>query len=100
MLDIKNIQTFYGKIQALRDVSIKVNTGEIVSLIGANGAGKTSLFKLILNELEADQGSVEKPDGLRISHLAQEVAGTDEIAIDSTISIAPCGFNIMCYIFF
>ena len=30
MLDIKNIQTFYGKIQALRDVSIKVNTGEIV----------------------------------------------------------------------
>ena len=39
MLEIKNIQTFYGKIQALRDVSIKVDTGEIVSLIGANSAG-------------------------------------------------------------
>ena len=35
MLDIKNIETFYGKIQALRNVDIKVNTGEIVSLIGA-----------------------------------------------------------------
>jgi branched-chain amino acid transport system ATP-binding protein len=47
MLEIKNIQTFYGKIQALRDVSIKVNTGEIVSLIGANGAGKSTLLMTV-----------------------------------------------------
>jgi len=47
MLEIKNIQTFYGKIQALRDVSIKVNSGEIVSLIGANGAGKSTLLMTV-----------------------------------------------------
>ena len=47
MLEIKNIQTFYGKIQALRDVSIKVDTGEIVSLIGANGAGKSTLLMTV-----------------------------------------------------
>ena len=48
MLEIKNIQTFYGKIQALRDVSIKVNSGEIVSLIGANGAGKSTLLMTVV----------------------------------------------------
>ena len=40
MLEIKKVETFYDKIQALRGVDIKVNSGEIVTLIGANGAGK------------------------------------------------------------
>ncbi|MCW8893885.1 MAG: ATP-binding cassette domain-containing protein, partial [Deltaproteobacteria bacterium] len=42
MLKIQNIQTFYGNIQALKDVSIEVKEGEIVALIGANGAGKST----------------------------------------------------------
>ena len=47
MLKIKNIQTFYGNIQALKDVSIEVKEGEIVALIGANGAGKTTTLMSI-----------------------------------------------------
>ena len=58
MLDIKNIQTFYGKIQALRDVSIKVNTGEIVSLIGANGAGKSTLLMTVSGINKAKTGQI------------------------------------------
>ena len=58
MLDIKNIQTFYGKIQALRDVSIKVNTGEIVSLIGANGAGKSTLLMTVSGINKAKVGRI------------------------------------------
>jgi len=49
MLKIKNINTFYGQVHALKNVSLHVNAGEIVSLIGANGAGKTT----ILNSLSA-----------------------------------------------
>ncbi len=47
MLEIKNINTFYGNIQALHDVSLKVEEGEIITLIGANGAGKTTTLMSI-----------------------------------------------------
>ena len=47
MLKIENIQTYYGNIQALKDVSIEINEGEIVALIGANGAGKTTTLMSI-----------------------------------------------------
>ena len=58
MLDIKNIQTFYGKIQALRDVSIKVNSGEIVALIGANGAGKSTLLMTVSGINKPREGEI------------------------------------------
>lgn len=47
MLKIENIQTYYGNIQALKDVSIEIKEGEIVALIGANGAGKTTTLMSI-----------------------------------------------------
>ncbi len=47
MLELKDVDTFYGNIQALRDVSLKVNDGEIVTLIGANGAGKSTTLMTI-----------------------------------------------------
>ena len=47
MLKISNVETFYGKIQALRGVDLDVNQGEIVSLIGSNGAGKSTLLMTI-----------------------------------------------------
>ena len=42
MLNVNNIETFYGNIQALKGVSIDLSEGEIITLIGANGAGKTT----------------------------------------------------------
>ncbi|MBK18323.1 MAG: ABC transporter ATP-binding protein [Rhodospirillaceae bacterium] len=58
MLELTNIETFYGRIQALRGVSMTVESGEIVSLIGANGAGKTTLLMTICGEPRATAGKI------------------------------------------
>jgi len=58
MLKISNVETFYGKIQALRGVNININEGEIVSLIGSNGAGKSTLLMTISGVNKAKTGSI------------------------------------------
>ena len=69
MLEVSNLNVFYGKSQALRDVSLKVNEKEIVALVGANGAGKTTLLNTISGLLHPASGSVEFL-GKRIDRLA------------------------------
>ena len=58
MLKISNVETFYGKMQALRGVDIDVNSGEIVSLIGSNGAGKSTLLMTISGVNKARTGEI------------------------------------------
>jgi len=59
MLEIKNVHTYYGKIHALDDVSLKVEKGEVVTIIGANGAGKSTMLKTTSGLLKPRSGSVE-----------------------------------------
>lgn len=58
ILQVKNIDAYYGPIQALRDVSLDVNEGEIVALIGANGAGKSTLLMSIFGQPRVRKGSI------------------------------------------
>ncbi len=58
MLEINDINVYYGNIHAIKDVSLKVNEGEIVSLIGANGAGKTTTLQSISGLLKPKSGSI------------------------------------------
>lgn len=58
MLEVNDIHTYYGNIHALNGISLKVEEGEIVTLIGANGAGKTTTLRTICGLLKPRQGSV------------------------------------------
>jgi branched-chain amino acid transport system ATP-binding protein len=58
MLEVENIHTYYGAIHALKDVSLTVEKGEIVTLIGGNGAGKSTTLKTISGLLKPRQGSI------------------------------------------
>ena len=59
MLKVNDLQVYYGVIQALKGISFEVNEGEVIALIGANGAGKTTILHTITGLIEAKAGTVE-----------------------------------------
>ncbi len=67
MLEVRGIETYYGNIPALREISIDVPVGSVVAIIGANGAGKTTLMKTIAGVLRPRSGTV--------SFLGEEISG-------------------------
>ena len=68
LLTVRGVQTFYGRVQALRGVDLDVNDGEIVTLIGANGAGKSTLMMTICGNPRAREGTIEFA-GRDITHM-------------------------------
>ena len=58
MLEVKDLEVYYGMIQAIKGISFEVNQGEVVALIGANGAGKTTTLHTITGLLPSKKGTV------------------------------------------
>ena len=59
LLEVKDIQVYYGAIHAIKGVSFEVNEGEVVTLIGANGAGKSTILKTVAGLLSSHTGSIQ-----------------------------------------
>ena len=91
MLNIRNIHAHYGKIQALKDISMDVEQGEIIALIGANGAGKSTALMTLC-------GIVPPTDG-HIFFMDQEITGlAPEKIVELGISQVPEGRRIFPYL--
>lgn len=68
MLKIENLHVYYGGIHALRGINMEVADGQIISLIGANGAGKSTTLKAIMSLVQKPEGHIEF-DGTDISKM-------------------------------
>ena len=71
LISLDNVAFGYDGNFIFENVTFALNEGERIGLIGANGEGKTTLIKLILNELECDEGEVLRKNGIKIGYLEQ-----------------------------
>jgi ATP-binding cassette subfamily F protein 3 len=85
MIILRNISLRRGSKILLEPADLTIQPGQRIALIGANGCGKSSLFAMLLGELEADSGHIDGMASLRIACMAQEVAATDESALEYLI---------------
>ncbi len=85
MLNFKNISLRRGVRVLFSDTSFTIHKGQKAGLTGANGVGKSSLFAVLLNQLQIDEGDFSMPPGLEIAHVAQETPATSCSAIDYVI---------------
>ena len=89
MFDIKNIETFYGLIYALRGVSLTVEEGTITAILGNNGAGKSTILKTAMGLLD------DQPDKGTIEFLGKRIDGKDpEVIVRRGISYVPEGREV------
>ncbi len=85
MLKFTHLDLRRGAQLLLQDVDVTIHPGQKVGITGANGCGKSSLFALITNELQADSGDFFMPPGWVVAHVAQESPSTERTALDYVI---------------
>jgi ATP-binding cassette subfamily F protein 3 len=78
LAQLRNVSLSFPDKKVLQDVSLTIYPGDRISLVGENGAGKTSIFRLLKKRLEPDSGEVSFARGVRIGYLEQDLAGVDE----------------------
>ena len=81
ILRLDNVSLAYGHLPLLSRVDFQVDLGERVCIVGRNGAGKTTFFRVIMGTATADEGEVWRTDTLRVAHLEQEVPPDTEQTI-------------------
>jgi ATP-binding cassette subfamily F protein 3 len=86
MLALRNISFTLAGTQLLQGTSTVIPTGHKVGLVGRNGTGKTTLFRLIRGEWQPDDGEIEVPRGYRIGGVEQEAPASDESLIDTVLA--------------
>ena len=96
LAQLRNVSLSFPDKKVLEDVSLTIYPGDRISLVGENGAGKTSLFRMLKGRLAPDSGEVSFARGVRIGYLEQDFAGLEEDPRRTSMEVAlePFGFLI------
>lgn len=86
LVSLRNIALGFGGPTLLDGVNLEIEKAERICLVGRNGTGKSTLFKILIGELQADDGSIQIGQGIRISRLAQEVPEDTQGTIYSVVA--------------
>ncbi|NJD62255.1 MAG: ABC-F family ATP-binding cassette domain-containing protein [Deltaproteobacteria bacterium] len=89
MLTVTNLSKAYGKQTLFEGASFQVAAGERVGVVGRNGHGKSTLFRILLGEEASDEGAVSVPSGYRMGHLAQRLHFRHRTALEEAVSALP-----------
>ena len=89
MISLTDIELRRGTKVLLSEAALVIHPGQHVGIIGANGSGKSSLFKLLLGQITQDAGSLSIPSDWRIAHMAQELASSTRSALDFVLDGDP-----------
>ncbi|MBI5741853.1 MAG: ABC-F family ATP-binding cassette domain-containing protein [Nitrospirae bacterium] len=89
MIQVSNLHKAYGRQVLFDNAGFTINPGERVGLVGRNGHGKTTLFRLILGQEHPDSGSISITAGYRIGHLSQHIRMTADTVLDETCLSLP-----------
>ncbi len=73
LLNLRSVSKYFGERLIMGDVNLQINPRDRIGLIGRNGVGKTTLFKIITGELEPDQGGLDRLPGLTLGYLSQDI---------------------------
>ena len=89
LLDIKNIETYYGLIAAIRGVSLSIEEGTTTAILGSNGAGKSTILKTVVGLLD------DQPDKGTIAFMGRRIDGKEtEVIVRMGISYVPEGREV------
>jgi ATP-binding cassette subfamily F protein 3 len=81
MMQVNNLDKYYGRQVIFEKAGFTLNPGERVGLVGRNGHGKTTLFKMILGQEHPDSGCISIPNGYRIGHLSQHISFSENTVL-------------------
>ena len=89
MISLTDIELRRGTKVLLNEAQLVIHPGQHIGIIGANGCGKSSLFKLLMGQITPDAGNLFIPNNWRIAHMAQEQASSDSSAVDFVLDGDP-----------